>query len=66
MQNYGISCRPSGGTGCITTTNPTPTVSGTATSNIDVVVQYPFASLTGFMNGIVPNKVYAHAVMRWQ
>jgi Flp pilus assembly protein TadG len=66
MQNYGITCRPSGGTGCIASSNPTPTVGGAATSMIDVVVQYPFVSLTGFMNGIVPNKIYAHGVMRWQ
>jgi hypothetical protein len=33
---------------------------------IDVAIRYDYASLTGFMNGLVPQYVIGHAIMRWQ
>jgi hypothetical protein len=61
MDGNGVHC-PGGGTGCITATFQKPS----AMPSIDVVIQYDYHGLTGFLPVILPNHVYAHAVMRWQ
>jgi Flp pilus assembly protein TadG len=38
----------------------------TANDAVDVLIRYPFQSLTGFTSIMVPRQIYAHAVMRWQ
>jgi len=61
----GLGC-PGGGTCGITTTPIDVTDAGMTTPAIDVVIDYQFVSLTGFTQIILPAKVHAHAVMRWQ
>jgi Flp pilus assembly protein TadG len=58
MQKGGVTCP---GT-CVTATYVT--VGGSPT--IDVVIDYPYAGLTGFTGSALPRHVYAHAAMRWQ
>jgi Flp pilus assembly protein TadG len=62
----GLGC-PGGGSGCINTTSVTVTdLAGITTPAIDVVIDYPAVSLTGFTQIVLPAKVHGHAVMRWQ
>jgi Flp pilus assembly protein TadG len=68
MNNNNIGC-PSGGTTCITVTNPPLNVTSGGVvvlmNGIDVIISYQFKSLTGFSSIMVPHNVAAHAVMRW-
>jgi Flp pilus assembly protein TadG len=57
MQKGGVTC-PSG---CVTVTYRTDTGSPT----IDVVINYPYAGLTGFNRSVLPTRIYAHSAMRW-
>jgi len=62
----GLGC-PGGGTGCITATSTTVSDGGGLTTPaVDVVIDYATVSLTGFTGYLLPNKVHAHAIMRWQ
>ena len=62
----GLGC-PGGGTGCITATSVNVTdLAGITTPAVDVLIDYPAVSLTGFTKIILPARVRGHAVMRWQ
>jgi Flp pilus assembly protein TadG len=66
LTSNGLGC-PGGGTGCITATSTTVSdTAGISTPALDVVIDYTSVSLTGFTGYILPAKVHAHAVMRWQ
>lgn len=66
LTNNGLGC-PGGGSGCITAISTTVSdLAGITTPAVDVVIDYASVSLTGFTGYILPAKVHAHAVMRWQ
>jgi hypothetical protein len=60
MTQNGIDC-PTHDDSCVTVTATT-----TGTAQVDVQIQYNSVSLTGFTAVILPAKVKARAVMRWQ
>lgn len=64
MNNNGIGC-PGGGITCITVTNPTVSAGSLSMPAIQVVIQYPFTSLTGYSSIVLPANVRGQAVMRW-
>jgi hypothetical protein len=66
MNNNGVFCEAGPGNAeCITVTFPrVPPPAGDPA--VSVVISYPAKSLTGFTAVILPKRVYAHAVMRWQ
>jgi Flp pilus assembly protein TadG len=66
LTSNGLGC-PGGGSGCITATSTTVSdLAGINSPALDVVIDYASVSLTGFTGYILPAKVHAHAVMRWQ
>jgi Flp pilus assembly protein TadG len=66
LTSNGLAC-PGGGSGCITATSTTVSdLAGINSPALDVVIDYASVSLTGFTGYILPAKVHAHAVMRWQ
>jgi len=63
----GLGC-PGGGAACIIPSEKMVTDDSITTPAIDVVIDFPAVSITGFtqMVRILPRTVHGHAIMRWQ
>jgi len=63
----GLEC-PGGGAACIIPSEKMVTDDSITTPAIDVVIDFPAVSITGFtqMVRILPRTVHGHAIMRWQ